>query len=771
MTDDRADGQASSGAGTAAHDLSAADLATFLDMSAEIFAVYHPTDGLIWWNPAFPAALGFSDDEFARLDILEHIHADDVAALDTVVRSLARGEAVAGIETRYRAKDGSWRWWEWTAAYARESGLVYGAARDMTQRRAATNALKNSQHSLQAIIDHSPSAIFAKDLQGRYVLANDEFMSVLGVERRRVLGRSSSEVWPEITTDEDIDRQVLETGESLTSELVVDLGDGPHTFIVMRFPLSADGRRLGTAAISTDITERTRAEAALLERERLLETMERASPDIIVVLDGEGAVVTISQACQQILGLARDASPEQLAAGLHPDDGPGWQRALDVLTSEPGRGLDRRVRIAHADGHWVTLHARGRAIVTEAGTVEGAVIVARDVSDEITFEEQLSDAVQASELANRSKSQFLSRMSHELRTPLNSVLGFAQLLAMEDLEPAQSEAVSHIVRGGLHLRDLIDEALDVSRIETGRLDLTLQSVAVDLVVSDAVNLARPLAERAGITIDVDLSELQGAFALADRQRLLQVLLNLLSNAIKYNHSGGRVELNGEFPGAGRLRIHVTDTGQGIPGDRVHRVFDAFDRLGAEHTRVEGTGVGLTLSKQLVENMGGTISVSSQLGSGSTFTVELGVAAPTEDEAVPPPMVSRVPPLRRPVRVLYIEDNHTNRQLLQHVLGERPGVELFLAPTGTAGVEQAHKARPDLILLDLDLPDLTGEEVLNQLRDDEDTAVVPVVVLSADATGDQHERLRAQGVVMYLTKPIEVAQVIDVVDAARRRDWQ
>jgi PAS domain S-box-containing protein len=752
-------------------DLTGTDLATFLDMSAEIFAVFHPTDGLIWWNPAFPAALGFTDEEFSHLDITGQIHSDDVAALDTVVRSMGAGEAVSGIETRYRAKDGSWRWWEWTATVDRDTDLVYGAARDMTQRRAATNALKNSQHSLQAIIDHSPSAIFAKDLQGRYVLVNDMFMGTLGIDREWVLGRTSAEVWPELSTDGDVDRDVLETGRSFTSELVLDLGQGPHTFIVTRFPLSAEGRRIGTAAITTDITERTRAEAALVEREHLLETIERASPDIILVLDADGEVVSVSEASEQILGISRDAPPERLAEALHADDAAGWRRAVDMLSSEPGRGLDRRVRLRHADGHWVTIHARGRAILSYTGTAEGAVIVGRDVSEEIAFEEQLASAVQASEQANRSKSQFLSRMSHELRTPLNSVLGFAQLLAMEDLEEPQSEAVSHIVRGGLHLRDLIDEALDISRIETGRVDLTLQSVAVDSVVSDAVNLARPLAERAGITVDTDLSELHGVFALADRQRLLQVLLNLLSNAVKYNRAQGRVGLSGEFPGTGRLRIHVTDTGPGIPADRVHRVFDPFDRLGAEHTRVEGTGVGLTLSKQLVENMGGSITVSSRPGSGSTFTVELGVAAPPEVEPTPPQLDSRVPPLRRPVRVLYIEDNRSNRQLLEHVLGGRPGVELSLAPTGGAGLELARTEHPDLVLLDLDLPDITGEDVLAQMREDEETAVIPVVVLSADATGEHHERLRSQGVVQYLTKPIDVAQVLGVVDAARRRDWQ
>jgi PAS domain S-box-containing protein len=768
VTDDRASGQVST-SGTTAVDLPDADLATFLEMSAEIFGVYHQTEGLVWWNPAFPATLGFTDEEFARLDIREVIHADDRAELDRVVRSVTGGEEISGIRTRYRAKGGTWRTLEWTATGDPATDLVYGAARDTTRRRSATQALRSSRQSLQTIIDHSPSAIFAKDLQGRYVLVNNEFLRTLGVSRDVVLGRTPAQVWPDLPLYDEVDRQVLETGEPITHEMVLEIHGMLRTYIVTRFALSAEGQRIGTGAISTDITARKQAETALLERERLLQTIERASPDIILIVDSDAEVITISEACEQILGLSSTLPPERLAQSIHPDDLDGWIVALAELWDHPDRAMDCRMRVAHADGHWVTMHTRGRAIVADDGTVEGAVVVGRDVSEDIAFDEQLAEAVQAAERANRSKSQFLSRMSHELRTPLNSVLGFAQLLGMEELEPAQAEAVSHIVRGGRHLLDLIDEALDISRIETGRVDVTLQSVALDTVVSDAVNLARPLAERAGITVDAELGELNGAFVLADRQRLLQILLNLLSNAVKYNEANGRVVLRGERTDEGRIRIHVSDTGLGIPPDRVHRVFDAFDRLGAEYTRVEGTGVGLTLSKQLVERMGGTISVVSTLGVGSTFSVELDAALPP-DEAGASPTVDVSSRPQRPVRILYVEDNVTNRRLLQHVLGERPGVELVVAATGTAGLALARSERPDLIVLDLDLPDMSGEDVLAELRDDEDMVLVQVVVLSADATPEQRDRLRSRGVVAYLTKPFDINEVIDVVDVARRRAW-
>ncbi|HXW35581.1 MAG TPA: PAS domain S-box protein, partial [Acidimicrobiales bacterium] len=716
----------------------------------------------------FPASLGYTAEEFAELDVVGQIHDDDIAALDAVVRSLGKGQAVSGIETRYRAKDGSWHWWEWTASLDHSTGLVYGSARDTTQRRATINALKSSQHNLQTIIDHSPSAIFAKDLKGRYVLVNNEFLSVIGLERDRVLGRTIRDLWPDTpAADEDADGEVLSSGRAVTTDAVLELPEGPRTYMVTRFPLRTEGRLVGTAAVSTNISERTKTELALREREQLHQTLERASPDIIIVIDAAGTIVSVSEACEQILGVPRDIEPTRLLAIVHPDDRVGFSQAIDRLRSSSGAMLDLRIRMRHSEGFWVPLDVRGQPVVDDEGKVDGAVVVARDITEELAFEEQLRAAVEASERASKAKSGFLSRMSHELRTPLNSVLGFAQLLLMEDLEPAQSEAVGHIVRAARHLLDLIDEALDISRIETGGMTLNLHPVQIRAVVTDAVNLARPLAERAGIGVRTDLGEVSDLYIYADHQRLLQVFLNLLSNAVKYNRQGGRVDLHARVIDQDRLRVSVTDTGSGIPPDRVHRVFEPFDRLGAEFTRVEGTGVGLTLSKQLVETMGGSIDVVSIVGEGSTFSVDLRVApAPTEKESErherPDPAWSI-----RPVKILYVEDNETNRTLLESLLGKQSGVELFTAASGVEGIQVARSARPDLVLLDLHLPDMGGEEVLAALDVDPSTAEIPVVVVSADATDEQSQKLLAKGVMAYLTKPVELDELIGVVNTVRK----
>lgn len=270
----------------------------------------------------------------------------------------------------------------------------------------------------------------------------------------------------------------------------------------------------------------------------------------------------------------------------------------------------------------MTLETRGQAILDEDSSVRGAVVVSRDVTSELGFEQELQDALATAEQASASKSTFLSRMSHELRTPLNSVLGFAQLLEMEQLPPARAEAVSHILQGGRHLLDLIDEVLDITRIESGRLELNMLSVPVVDIVRDAIDLTRPLAGRTGVSLHDRIDPHCRLAVNADRQRLMQVLLNLLSNAAKYNHPGGRVEVNCQQSAPGRLRISVADTGRGVKESDLDRVFQPFDRLGAELSGPEGTGVGLSLSRQLTEHMGGRIGLTSKYKVGSTFFVEL-----------------------------------------------------------------------------------------------------------------------------------------------------
>jgi signal transduction histidine kinase/CheY-like chemotaxis protein len=364
------------------------------------------------------------------------------------------------------------------------------------------------------------------------------------------------------------------------------------------------------------------------------------------------------------------------------------------------------------------------------------------------------------ERASGAKSEFLSRMSHELRTPLNAVLGFSQLLGMDDLDQRQREAVDQINKGGRHLLELINEVLDIARIEAGQISLSMEAVDLGDVLDEIVGLVRPLAAERRITVQALAIE---GTVLADRQRLKQILLNLLSNAVKYDRPGGSVRVD-VIASPQAHRIRVSDTGPGIAPALLERLFTPFDRLGAEASGVEGTGVGLALSRRLAEAMGGTMGVETQPGRGSTFWVELEAAA----GAAGRPAVADVDAgggrsLGRGT-VLYVEDNPANIKLIEHVLERHPGVRLITAMQGGLGVDLARQHRPDLILLDLNLPDLPGTTVLAQLHADPSTATIPVVVISADATPGQIQRLLAAGARDYLTKPIDVVRLMDLLES-------
>ena len=379
----------------------------------------------------------------------------------------------------------------------------------------------------------------------------------------------------------------------------------------------------------------------------------------------------------------------------------------------------------------------------------------------------LREANQEADRANQAKSEFLSRMSHELRTPLNAVLGFAQLLEMDSLNPEQLEAVGHILKGGRHLLELINEVLDIARIEAGRLSFSLEPVPVKVVLQETLDLIAPLAAEEDIRLTIEADSTPERHVLADGQRMKQVLLNLLANAVKYNRKGGRVALSYQVTPEGRLRIKVSDTGPGIAPERMKRLFIPFERLGAEQTGIEGTGLGLALSKRIVEAMGGTLGVESTAGQGSTFWIELAlVEGPVqrlerENKDVPSP--ADIDPSKAVHVVLYIEDNLSNLKLVQRLIGHRPEVRLIPAMQGQVGLDLAREHHPHLILLDLQLPDVPGDEVLRRLQQDPETSRIPVVVISADATPGQIERLLAAGARDYLTKPLDVRKFLSILD--------
>lgn len=382
-------------------------------------------------------------------------------------------------------------------------------------------------------------------------------------------------------------------------------------------------------------------------------------------------------------------------------------------------------------------------------------------------EESIRLAREQAETANRAKSEFLSRMSHELRTPLNAILGFTQLLELDSPTSSQTESISHISRAGQHLLLLINEVLDIARIESGRLALTPEPIEIGSFLREAIDLIRPLAARHDIVAQLVETEATHEVLLADRQRLKQVLLNLLSNAVKYNRAGGQVKVSCSLMPLDRLRIEVTDTGRGISAERMKRLFVPFERLGAEETDIEGTGIGLALSRGIVAALKGELGVESTVGVGSTFWVmlprALGAAPPAPVEETPP--VPTIPPPSEDVprrTVLYIEDQDLNLRLVERILQGRSEYRLLTAMQGGIGLDLAREHQPDLILLDLNLPDMSGDDVLRRLKDDPIVQKIPVIMVSADAMGDRIEQMLALGATGYLTKPYRVAEFLRVI---------
>jgi CheY-like chemotaxis protein len=358
-------------------------------------------------------------------------------------------------------------------------------------------------------------------------------------------------------------------------------------------------------------------------------------------------------------------------------------------------------------------------------------------------------------------------MSHELRTPLSAVLGFSELLQLGMVGEAElADSYNSIHRAGQHLLHLINDVLDISSIEAGRLRFSVEPVSLGEVTIEVLQLVRSMAVSHQINIHNDIPIDPDIYVSADRQRLKQILVNLLVNGIKYNRVGGNVAIRTGKSPAGKFRIEVQDTGPGMSPEQLERLFTPFDRLGAERTEVEGTGLGLALSKRLTEAMDGVLGVDSVAGQGSTFWIELPLAAghadhlPTHDGSLE---VIDSTAKESAHSVLYIEDNLTSIKLVERIMQQRQGIKLLVAMQGRLGLEFARQHRPDLILLDLQLPDIQGNEVLLRLKADPATREIPVVMLSADATPRQQESLLRAGAQSYLTKPLSVRRLLRMLD--------
>jgi PAS domain S-box-containing protein len=702
---------------------------------------------------------GYTLEEALAADITRVIPPEYLPMVRQMIQKKLAGGGATMYELEIVAKDGRRIPIELSSRLIRRDGRpveIQGIARDMTERRQAEEDYRN-------LFERAPVGLCRITLSGEFLDANPALVQILGYpDRDALMGVNVVDLCIDQAVREQL-RARLERTETVTIEAEMRRRDGVVIWVQndARAVRDASGRVVHFEGVIQDITQRKQAAEVL----RLAAIVE-SSGDAILTKTLDGIILTWNAAAERMYGYSAQEIIGRPVSILVPPDRPDEiPHILECL--KRGEHFDHyeTVRV-RKDGTRFDVSLTISPIRDAAGTIIGASGISRDITETKRTQDALQRAKQEAERASQAKNEFLSRMSHELRTPMNAILGFSQLLEMDTLNPGQRESVDHILRGGRHLLELINEVLDIARIEAGRLSISLEPVPLGEVIQEALELIAPQADKAGIHVG-SASGTPVRYVLADRQRIKQVLLNLLSNAVKYNHQGGTVTLSYEDTSEGGLRINVTDTGPGISVERMARLFLPFERLGAEQTGIEGTGLGLALSKRLVEAMGGRLGVDSAEGRGSTFWVEIAVAdaagvQPAEGRLeAPAPVAPGAPPSAH--TILYVEDNLSNLELIQRLLARRPGVKLLPAMQGRIGLDLAREHHPDMILLDLRLPDIPGSEVLRRLRQDPETRGIPVVVISADATQVQIDRLLAQGARAYLTKPLDIKEFLALVN--------
>lgn len=645
--------------------------------------------------------------------------------------------------------------------------LWHGFLRDIT-------ALKVAEQRLTATLENTPNvAVQWYDRAGRVRYWNHASELIYGWTAVEAVGRTLDQL---ITTEaqtrdflalmEDVEANGKVAGPSLHT---VRHRDGsPRVVSSTVFPIQGGDAPI-FVCMDIDMTEHKRFEETLKRYEFIANTI----PDMMTLVGRDHRYEAVNdQWCRAL------DKPRESVMGRHLSE--VWGGEVYRMSIAP------RLERCFGDGAPQTLHAAVSLpryglreceityfpYLNQSGAASHAVVVTRDVTEKLASERELVKAKQDAEEANRAKSAFLASMSHELRTPLNAIIGFGQLLDMgiaEPLHPEQKEAVGHILNSGRHLLGLINEILDLARIEAGKIEVSLASVSAHAAVEEAVAMTTPLGARRGIAVQ---QHCDAAFQVtADPDRLRQILLNLLSNAVKYNREGGGVTISCETR-EDVVRIVVGDTGPGIPLERRAQLFQPFQRLGAERTSTEGTGIGLVISKKIAEAMGGSLGFESEVGVGSSFWLELPAAHETPSAAAVPTDHAATGHVQdKPVhgRVLYVEDNPVNLFVMKQVFRQLPDVELLIAESGEAGLDMIREAMPDLVLMDINLPGMSGLEALQAIKADPLLAATRVIAVSAVALPEDIESGLRAGFLGYLTKPFDVPQLIaQVRDMLRHR---
>ena len=675
---------------------------------------------------------------------------------------------------------------------------------DVTEHKRAEEALLKAGALQAAIFNSANFSSIATDAKG--------VIQIFNVGAERMLGYAAADVMNKITPADISDPQeVIARAKALSVELGTPITPGFEALVFKasrgiediyeltyirkdgsRFPAVVSvtalrddqGAIIGYLLIGTDNSARKQVEAEQMKLDQRLRDQQfytrsliESNIDAIMTTDPAGIITDVNKQMEALTGCTRDELIGAPFKNYFTD--PARAEAAIKLVLREKKVSNYELTARARDGKTTVVSYNATTFYDRDRKLQGVCAVARDVTERKRLDQALQEknleferATAAAEKANLAKSDFLSSMSHELRSPLNAILGFAQL--MESASPAptesQKESIAQILQAGWHLLKLINEILDLAMIESGKLSLSPETVSLAEVMSECQAMMEPQAQHRGIKVTFPRF---GAplFVRADRTRLKQIVINLLSNAIKYNKEQGTVVIECTLSAPGRTRISVKDTGPGMPPEKLAQLFQPFNRLGQEAGAVAGTGIGLVVTKRLVELMEGTIGVESTVGEGSVFWCELiASAAPRLAAEQGETAVSKASPMPAPGgalqrTVLYIEDNPANMKLVEQLVERCPNIRLLTAVNGTLGVELARSAHPNAILMDINLSGISGIQALKILREDPSTARIPVVAVSANAMPRDIALALKAGFFRYLTKPIKVKEFMDTLNAA------
>ncbi len=735
-------------------------------------------------------------DQLRRLGIQAHdrIAAGDLRAPEvTGLRSrvMLINEQLTPLEARFasqlsdaaRQSEQALFWFNATMALLLAlSGSAF-VTRSVRMQLAAEGEVRLRRESLQGILDSAAEGLFGVDSDGNCTFINRSALRMLGYKREsEVLGR---EMWQLIhhstaagitisREDSCIARGARESREFHLTEAFWRHDGTSFPAEYWSHPRLEEGRFAGAVVTFFDVSQQIKMQEALRRGEVRIAGLVDAVNDGVLALGADKRILLFNRAAERLFGVsAKEAIGSEIGRFLPQMLGTAGGARLAVVDGRVRELMGRRF-----DGREFPLEASLSSMDTDGGTL--ITVVMRDVT-ELKLARAELQAIDALRASNKAKSDFLSRMSHELRTPLNAVLGFAQLIRLDKRKPPapeHAEQLRLIENAGSHLLALVNDVLDLSRVDSGQMPVTMEPVNLRAAIEDALSMVVPLARSNGIktwvaghagdlvTRGLDDGGVSEVAVLADLLRLRQILVNLLSNAIKYNRPGGEIRISWQVSDV-RCTISIEDDGAGIPPEKLERLFEPFNRLGAENSKVEGTGIGLVLSRRLADLMGGTLEITSRVdvGTNAVLTLARSEVADEQEPGTPP---SQHGALDRTQHVLYAEDNEVNIAIVRQVMTFRPAIVFDTAESGAEAFRKARQTRPDLLLVDMNLGDMTGLELAKALQEDPSTAGIRLVALSADALPEQINAAMDAGFDDYLTKPVNFRELLNVVDGKRDR---